>query len=340
MGGRPRAGAAPGTNPRATRSVAERGLDVRPGTPVARVDGPGRRPAPEEGRLASRGARKTLGSGCPGRPRWRPARHRCRRWRRGGQAVGVVGNPGQAGDGGHVGPDHVVVPTTRRSEEPWCPGPRNSPWTWGRSPRRGRGPLSSSTKATARSSGRAAVSARQTQTKAARGGTSRWSNAPRGVSRGGVRRLLAPLARADGLLRPGGGRPGGDADHQRDAYLEALDPDQDVGLSFNPPGGLSYAGGAVYDVIQHVRPEVSTVGVAMGLSAAATLPAWGHPDSAWSRPTAEARSTRDRPAPGLRPTGRLPWEVRTTTRLRAEIVAHPAGVRSTRWSGTSTATPS
>ena len=35
-------------------------------------------------------------------------------------------------------------------------------------------------------------------------------------------------------------------------YLEAQNPDQDIALYINSPGGLSYAGMAIYDVIQHV----------------------------------------------------------------------------------------
>ena len=38
-------------------------------------------------------------------------------------------------------------------------------------------------------------------------------------------------------------------------YLEADDPDKDISLYINSPGGLGYAGMAIYDVMQHVRPE-------------------------------------------------------------------------------------
>src|SRR3954465_10115634 len=39
-------------------------------------------------------------------------------------------------------------------------------------------------------------------------------------------------------------------------HLEAQDPDQDIHLYINSPGGLSYAGMAIYDAMQHVRCEV------------------------------------------------------------------------------------
>ena len=37
-------------------------------------------------------------------------------------------------------------------------------------------------------------------------------------------------------------------------YLEAQDPEKDIALYVNSPGGMAYAGMAIYDVIQHVRP--------------------------------------------------------------------------------------
>src|SRR5919199_5514547 len=54
-------------------------------------------------------------------------------------------------------------------------------------------------------------------------------------------------------------------------HLEAQDPDKDIFLYINSPGGLAYAGMAIYDVMQHVRPEVSTICIGMGMSAAAMI---------------------------------------------------------------------
>src|SRR5665213_2623474 len=42
-------------------------------------------------------------------------------------------------------------------------------------------------------------------------------------------------------------------------YLEAQDPEKDISLYSNSPGGMAYAGMAIYDVIQYVRPDVTTV---------------------------------------------------------------------------------
>src|SRR5271157_3724904 len=60
-------------------------------------------------------------------------------------------------------------------------------------------------------------------------------------------------------------------------YLEAQDPEKDIALYINSPGGMAYAGMAIYDVIQHVSPDVSTICVGMGMSAAAMVLCAGVP---------------------------------------------------------------
>jgi ATP-dependent Clp protease, protease subunit len=57
--------------------------------------------------------------------------------------------------------------------------------------------------------------------------------------------------------------------------LAAEDPEKDIQLYINSPGGMSYAGMAIYDAIQYVEPEVSTICVGMGMSAAAMILAGG-----------------------------------------------------------------
>src|ERR1700678_527833 len=54
-------------------------------------------------------------------------------------------------------------------------------------------------------------------------------------------------------------------------FRSAEDPEKDIHLYINSPGGLGYAGMAIYDVMQHVRCEVSTICVGMGMSAAAMI---------------------------------------------------------------------
>ena len=52
-------------------------------------------------------------------------------------------------------------------------------------------------------------------------------------------------------------------------HLEADDPDKDIALYINSPGGSVYAGLAIYDTMQFVKPDVSTmcVGIAMSMGA-------------------------------------------------------------------------
>src|SRR5436189_2460181 len=53
--------------------------------------------------------------------------------------------------------------------------------------------------------------------------------------------------------------------------LEAEDPDQEISLYVNSPGGSAYAGMAIYDTMQFVKPDVRTVCTGMGMSAAAMI---------------------------------------------------------------------
>ena len=69
-------------------------------------------------------------------------------------------------------------------------------------------------------------------------------------------------------------------------FLEAEDPEKDIQLYINSPGGLAYGGMAIYDAMQHVRPEVSTVCIGMGMSAAAMILAGGAAGKRFALPSA------------------------------------------------------
>src|ERR1041385_2091051 len=58
-------------------------------------------------------------------------------------------------------------------------------------------------------------------------------------------------------------------------HLESEDPDKDIHLYINSPGGGVYAGMAIYDTMQYIRPDVSTMCVGMSASIAAILLAGG-----------------------------------------------------------------
>jgi ATP-dependent Clp protease protease subunit len=54
-------------------------------------------------------------------------------------------------------------------------------------------------------------------------------------------------------------------------FLESEDPDKDIHLYINSPGGSVYSGLAIYDTMIHVKPEVSTFCLGMAASMAAVL---------------------------------------------------------------------
>lgn len=58
-------------------------------------------------------------------------------------------------------------------------------------------------------------------------------------------------------------------------HLESEDPDKDISLYVNSPGGNVYAGLAVYDTMQFVKPDVSTICVGIAMSMGALLLAAG-----------------------------------------------------------------
>ncbi|MET7464720.1 ATP-dependent Clp protease proteolytic subunit [Nonomuraea sp. NPDC005501] len=59
--------------------------------------------------------------------------------------------------------------------------------------------------------------------------------------------------------------------------LESLDPDRDINLYINSPGGSFTSMAAIYDTMQFVRPEIQTVCIGEAASAAAVLLAAGTP---------------------------------------------------------------
>ncbi|MGK7908020.1 MAG: ATP-dependent Clp endopeptidase proteolytic subunit ClpP [Synechococcus sp.] len=58
-------------------------------------------------------------------------------------------------------------------------------------------------------------------------------------------------------------------------YLESDDPEKDIYLYINSPGGSVYSGMAIYDTMQHIQPDVSTICVGLAASMGAFLLASG-----------------------------------------------------------------
>jgi ATP-dependent Clp protease protease subunit len=60
-------------------------------------------------------------------------------------------------------------------------------------------------------------------------------------------------------------------------HLESDDPDKDISLYINSPGGSIYAGLAIYDTMQFVKPDVTTICFGMAMSMGSLLLAGGAP---------------------------------------------------------------
>ena len=67
-------------------------------------------------------------------------------------------------------------------------------------------------------------------------------------------------------------------------FLEAEDPEKDISLYINSPGGEITAGMAIYDTIQFVRPHVVTICIGQAASIAALLLAAGAPKKRFALP--------------------------------------------------------
>ena len=60
-------------------------------------------------------------------------------------------------------------------------------------------------------------------------------------------------------------------------HLESVDPDRDIAMYINCPGGVVYAGLAIYDTMQFIKPDVQTICVGMAMSMGAVILAGGTP---------------------------------------------------------------
>lgn len=70
-------------------------------------------------------------------------------------------------------------------------------------------------------------------------------------------------------------------------FLAAEDPDKDISLYINSPGGSVSAGLAIYDTMQYIKPDVSTICIGMAASMGAFLLAGGQKGKRYALPNAE-----------------------------------------------------
>lgn len=70
-------------------------------------------------------------------------------------------------------------------------------------------------------------------------------------------------------------------------FLEAQDPEKDINIYINSPGGMVSAGLAIYDTMKYIRPDISTICVGMAASMAAVLLSAGTKGKRYVLPNAE-----------------------------------------------------
>src|SRR5436309_599427 len=70
-------------------------------------------------------------------------------------------------------------------------------------------------------------------------------------------------------------------------HLESEDPDKDISIYINSPGGSVYAGLAIYDTIQFIKPDVATICVGIAMSMGALLLAGGAKGKRMALPNAK-----------------------------------------------------
>ena len=70
-------------------------------------------------------------------------------------------------------------------------------------------------------------------------------------------------------------------------FLDSEDPDKDISLYINSPGGMVSAGLAIYDTMQYIRPNVSTICLGMAASMGAVLLTAGAAGKRYALPNAK-----------------------------------------------------
>ena len=110
-------------------------------------------------------------------------------------------------------------------------------------------------------------------------------------------------------------------------HLDAVEPGKDISLYVNSPGGSSYAGMAIYDTMQYVKSDVSTVCLGMGMRAGAMILCGGAPGKRFALPNAKMMIHQG--SAGFRGTPAdiqiAAREVLDMTRRYAEIIASHSG---------------
>lgn len=101
-------------------------------------------------------------------------------------------------------------------------------------------------------------------------------------------------------------------------FLESEDPDKDIHLYINSPGGVVTSGLAIYDTMQYIRPKISTLCMGQGASIAALLLAAGERGKRFALP--HSRILIHQPMGGFQgQASDVDIQAREILRLRAEL---------------------
>jgi ATP-dependent Clp protease, protease subunit len=101
-------------------------------------------------------------------------------------------------------------------------------------------------------------------------------------------------------------------------FLESEDPEKDIHLYINSPGGVVTSGLAIYDTMQYIRPKVSTLCMGQGASIAALLLAAGEKGMRYALP--HSRILIHQPMGGFQgQASDVDIQAREILRLRAEL---------------------
>ncbi|MBI3586128.1 MAG: ATP-dependent Clp endopeptidase proteolytic subunit ClpP [Ignavibacteriales bacterium] len=110
-------------------------------------------------------------------------------------------------------------------------------------------------------------------------------------------------------------------------FLESEDPDKDINVYINSPGGSVTSGLAIYDTMQYIRPDISTICIGMAASMGAVLLAGGTKGKRTALPN--ARIMIHQPWGGVQGTASdisiQAEEIIKTKRRINEILAHHTG---------------
>jgi len=101
--------------------------------------------------------------------------------------------------------------------------------------------------------------------------------------------------------------------------LESIDPDRDITIYINSPGGSFTSMTAIYDTMQYVRPEISTVCLGQAASAAAVLLAAGNPGKRMALPNSRILIHQPATEGGYGQSSDLEIQAREILRIRAAL---------------------